>query len=479
MGLAGFLRRRETEGQTGECRVKLSARIIRYGLGPDDVQQPLPRIRHPKGGASVAVCNRCRDGFLVILQVGQLHERAGQPAPFENDMNGKHPLCAKGVGIAFGHDLEAQSDRLRRARVRATAIGPDPEQDLCAPAVDVPADATCLDRPGGEDGREAFVPRKFKEAPLRQLGNGMGRLHHENMNARARKDGREIDDPAELTKLGAMIAATVGTKTFQPRDQCRVSVPSRPGIAMPDQHHCGDTRAWRGLKNMGLHPEIVRDGAGANAQKPEQDQPSHFFAFLRLIVCRQSLAGLGLVLLGAAPAHAHSDTGSAGGLVAGFLHPFLGPDHLLAMVSVGIWGAFLGRPMLVVLPSLFPVLMAAGALLAINAVPFPPVEVGIALSLIVLGTLIGLAARTSAVLAVLIVGGFGLFHGYAHGAELPFEANPTPYTIGFVVATGLLHLAGIGLGFARAHAAGDRALRAGGGAVALAGLWFLGRVILP
>ena len=166
-------------------------------------------------------------------------------------------------------------------------------------------------------------------------------------------------------------------------------------------------------------------------------------------------------------------------MVAGFLHPFLGPDHLLAMVSVGIWGAFLGRPMLVVLPSLFPLLMALGAVLAINAVPFPPVEVGIALSLIVLGALIGLAVRTSAVPAVLIVGGFGLFHGYAHGAELPFEANPTSYTIGFVAATGLLHLAGIGLGFARAHWAGERALRAGGGAVALAGLWFLGRVILP
>lgn len=186
-------------------------------------------------------------------------------------------------------------------------------------------------------------------------------------------------------------------------------------------------------------------------------------------------AGGVLLLLAAAPCAAHSGTGLAGGLAAGFLHPLSGPDHLLAMVSVGIWGAFLGRPLLVVLPMLFPAMMTVGAALGMANVPVPPVEVGIALSVLALGLLILLAARLPVAAACAIVGVFALFHGYAHGQELPSAADPVGYSAGFVFATGLLHLAGIAIGAARSLPGGTAALRAGGGAIALAGAWFLAR----
>lgn len=186
----------------------------------------------------------------------------------------------------------------------------------------------------------------------------------------------------------------------------------------------------------------------------------------------RAFAGVAGLML-AVPCAAHSGTGLAGGFVAGFLHPLSGPDHLLAMVSVGLWGAFLGRPLLVVLPMLFPAMMVGGAALGMAGAPVPPVEVGIAASVIVLGLLILLAARLPVAAACAVVGGFALFHGYAHGQELPSAADPVGYSAGFVLATGLLHVAGIGLGMLRPLPGGSLALRAGGGVIALAGAWFL------
>lgn len=189
------------------------------------------------------------------------------------------------------------------------------------------------------------------------------------------------------------------------------------------------------------------------------------------LVMRTSTLAAALAI--AAPALAHSGTGLAGGFAAGFAHPFGGVDHLLAMISVGLWGAFLGRPLIAVLPMLFPVMMAVGGALGIAGVPAPPVEVGIALSVLALGLLIAFAARLPVAAACAVVGVFALFHGYAHGQELPSAADPVGYSLGFVIATGLLHLVGIAVGSLREVRGGRTALRLGGGAIALAGCWFL------
>ena len=175
----------------------------------------------------------------------------------------------------------------------------------------------------------------------------------------------------------------------------------------------------------------------------------------------------------ATPAHAHDGTGLAGGFLAGVLHPLAGLDHMLAMISVGLWGAFLGRPLVYALPMLFPAAMAIGGALGMAGVGFPPVELGIAVSVITLGAMILFAVRAPVIAASVIVGIFALFHGYAHGTELPSAADPVGYSAGFVLSTGLLHLTGIAFGLLRAVPAGMIALRAAGGAIALSGAWFL------
>ena len=175
----------------------------------------------------------------------------------------------------------------------------------------------------------------------------------------------------------------------------------------------------------------------------------------------------------ATPAYAHEGTGLAGGFVAGMLHPLAGLDHMLAMVSVGLWGAFLGRPLVYALPMLFPAVMALGGALGMAGVGFPPVELGIAVSVVTLGAMILFAVRAPVLAACTIVGIFALFHGYAHGAELPSAADPVGYSAGFVLSTGLLHLLGITAGLLRSTPAGTVALRAAGGAIALTGAWFV------
>lgn len=174
-----------------------------------------------------------------------------------------------------------------------------------------------------------------------------------------------------------------------------------------------------------------------------------------------------------ATAMAHDGTGLAGGFGAGFIHPLAGLDHVLAMVSVGLWGAFLGRPLVALLPMLFPAMMVVGGALGMLGTPMPPVELGIALSVVTLGAMILFAVRAPVAVACTIVAMFALFHGYAHGAELPAAADPVGYSAGFVLSTGLLHVAGIGLGLLRGIPTGALALRAGGGTIALSGMWFV------
>jgi urease accessory protein len=195
----------------------------------------------------------------------------------------------------------------------------------------------------------------------------------------------------------------------------------------------------------------------------------------RGVVGRLSVA---LVLLAAAPlAFAHTEAGAASGFVSGFLHPLSGADHLIAMVAVGLWGAFLGQPAIWQLPVVFPMVMALGGVLGIAGVPLPFVEVGIAASAIVLGLMVLLRVRPALWVAALLVGGFAVFHGYAHGSELPHAANPVTYSAGFVIATGLLHLAGIAFGMLVRWPSGVVAVRALGGVISAGGCLFLLRLM--
>ncbi len=170
-------------------------------------------------------------------------------------------------------------------------------------------------------------------------------------------------------------------------------------------------------------------------------------------------------------------TGLAGGFQSGFLHPLSGFDHLLAMVSVGLWGAFLGRPLIIALPVIFPAVMAIGGALGIAGVKLPPVEIGIALSVLVLGAMIAGAVRAPVWLACTIVAVFAIFHGYAHGKELPSAADPLGYSVGFVLCTGLLHIAGIGVGLLNDRPGGIVVTRGMGALIALAGGWFLAKAL--
>ena len=182
-------------------------------------------------------------------------------------------------------------------------------------------------------------------------------------------------------------------------------------------------------------------------------------------------------LAAASPALAHTAEGLGGGFASGFMHPLLGADHIAAMLAVGLWGAFLGAPAIFILPIVFPLVMAIGGVLGILGVPLPGIELGIAISAVVLGLMVALAAKPHLWIAALLVGVFAIFHGHAHGTELPGEANALAYAIGFVIATGLLHLAGIAFGLLTQYPNGRLAVRAAGGAIALAGLVFLGRLI--
>ena len=173
------------------------------------------------------------------------------------------------------------------------------------------------------------------------------------------------------------------------------------------------------------------------------------------------------------PALAHATHGYGGGFVAGFTHPIVGWDHVAAMVAVGLWGAFLGAPAIWILPVVFPLVMALGAVAGILGIPVPAVEVGIALSAVVLGLMIVFAAKPPIGVAAVIVGAFAVFHGYAHGTELPATVNAFAYAIGFVISTGLLHILGIAFGLLVKWPAGRLAVRGAGGLISLAGVAFL------
>lgn len=173
-------------------------------------------------------------------------------------------------------------------------------------------------------------------------------------------------------------------------------------------------------------------------------------------------------------AYAHIDRGeTAGGFLAGFHHPISGLDHVVAMVAVGLWGAQLGQPAIWVLPVTFPLVMAFGGVLGGLGVPIPGVEIGIALSALGLGAMVACAARPPLWLAGVMVAIFAICHGYAHGAEIPRNADFISYAVGFVLATGTLHLLGILIGTINRWRRGVYVLRAGGLLICGCGAYFL------
>ncbi len=187
----------------------------------------------------------------------------------------------------------------------------------------------------------------------------------------------------------------------------------------------------------------------------------------------RAVAWIGALWVPAALGHALQ--GEAGGFLTGLMHPISGADHVLAMVAVGLWGAQLGAPAIWVLPVAFPLVMAMGGMLGFLGVPIPGVEYGIAASAIVLGAAVAFEARPALVIAALVVGCFAIFHGHAHGTELPPGQSALLYSMGFVIATGCLHAVGIGIGTVHRWPWGQKLLRGAGTVVAAGGVFFLWR----
>jgi urease accessory protein len=183
------------------------------------------------------------------------------------------------------------------------------------------------------------------------------------------------------------------------------------------------------------------------------------------------------LLLWGSPALAHIEGGQAAGFLTGLGHPWSGFDHVLAMIAVGLWGAQLGNPANWLLPVTFPMVMSLGALLGLLGIPLPGVEIGIACSAILLGAMVLGELRPRLIAAALLVGFFAIFHGHAHGTELPPGQSGLLYSMGFVIATGILHGLGIALGLIQRWPGGQLVLRGAGAVIAVAGMTFLWRAL--
>lgn len=166
---------------------------------------------------------------------------------------------------------------------------------------------------------------------------------------------------------------------------------------------------------------------------------------------------------------AHADHGDFSGFLHGFLHPASGLDHILAMVAVGVWAAMLGGRAVWMVPATFIILMATGGAIGMAGITLPFVEQGIGGSVLVLGIMVAIAARLPVYIAAGMVGFFALFHGVAHGAEMPFTESGIGYGMGFLVATAILHLIGVGLGIGLTRFTPPALIRMAGATVAVVG----------
>ena len=191
--------------------------------------------------------------------------------------------------------------------------------------------------------------------------------------------------------------------------------------------------------------------------------------------CCQQLSALAALAILLAPegAYAHIIQGQQGGFLSGFAHPLTGPDHFLAMFAVGLWSAQMGGRSVWRLPVIFPIVMVIGGIVGMSGLPLPAIEIGIALSILALGSAIVLAWRPGEWIAFILIAYFALCHGYAHGAELPLATDPADYAIGFVLATGMIHLLGIGVGTALGKPMQGWLSRALGAVIAVGGIYFL------
>jgi urease accessory protein len=187
--------------------------------------------------------------------------------------------------------------------------------------------------------------------------------------------------------------------------------------------------------------------------------------------CRTT--ALALVLLAAAQtADAHPFIYHTAGFSAGLLHPYTGLDHVLAMVAVGLWAAQVGGAFRWQAPLAFMGMMAAGSAAGMAGLALPWSETGIAASVLALGLLLSFAVRLPAALGMALAGMLAVFHGAAHGAELPQTASPVTYALGFLLATGSLHAVGLAAG-AALQRKGGTLIRVGGAATAAIGAWLL------
>ena len=195
---------------------------------------------------------------------------------------------------------------------------------------------------------------------------------------------------------------------------------------------------------------------------------------MRIVLVAAALAATAM------PALAHTGVGATSGFAAGFTHPLLGLDHLLAMIAVGLFAASRGGKALWLVPLAFVAMMAAGGLLAMTGIGLPMVELGIALSVVVLGAAVALRLSLPVAGAMALAGIFALFHGHAHGAEMPAGASAMSYALGFVLATAMLHAVGVGIGLMAgigSQRVGQWAMRTCGSVMALAGVGILAGVI--
>jgi urease accessory protein len=191
---------------------------------------------------------------------------------------------------------------------------------------------------------------------------------------------------------------------------------------------------------------------------------------------RSFLLALATLCLVPTAALAHTGVGDASGFTHGFMHPLGGLDHQLAMILVGIFAYQLGGRALWLVPLSFVAVMAIGGALGIAGIPVPFIEAGIALSIIVLGAIVAFGIKPPVALAMGVVALFAIFHGHAHGSEMPMDASGVEYGLGFMLATGLLHLAGIGIGFLIGMTTkwlGDNVYRVAGGVASIAGVAIL------
>ncbi|WP_442497757.1 HupE/UreJ family protein [Methylobacter sp. sgz302048] len=170
-------------------------------------------------------------------------------------------------------------------------------------------------------------------------------------------------------------------------------------------------------------------------------------------------------------AWAHMGVHEMMGRASGFIHPITGADHVLAMVAVGLWAVQQGGRALWAVPVAFVAMMMAGGMLGLAGVALPYAEQGILMSVLVLGAVVAGAFEMSLAFSASMVGVFALCHGYMHGVEMPSAANAVPYSLGFVLATVLLHVAGMSMGVILRKLSTEKAMRLAGGAITLGGIY--------